>query len=521
MLNYLLVFYRRDLNQKLREDFIQDFEKADKVILGAIVAYAVLVSCVTSFQYGYFMLGIVGGGAIAALSFFTYKLLKGTLLSRLTMATALTGMMAITIQQSNGLGEGHFLFFLNFAILIRYRDVLPLVLLVLLTVVHHLLTSYCQYYGIEVGNTPITVFSWGMETEWGLFAPLVYHVILALIGAAVATYYIYEGNISFLENRSVIAAIERAAEGELTVRAESHSNSELVSRVNRFLRGLNEFFVMVSDISKTLRDESTLSAEVAKHSESQAHMQEAQIAQVATSMDEMSATTQEIANNAEYAAQSISQASQSCNSGRDLSSNFKVAIERLANRVSVAAENIAELEKSSAQIHSIVATIRGISEQTNLLALNAAIEAARAGEQGRGFAVVADEVRVLSQATHGSTEEISAMIDAFQSSTNSAVRNMRECTELTETSVSDANTVAVSFDELSRSIKSIGDMAAQIASAAEQQTMGTNEINRNTSDIKDVAESFLSDAGLSRQKAEKLSQLSHDIDSLLQKYQLH
>lgn len=464
---------------------------------------------------------MVGGGLIFGLSYVAYKVLGGTFLSRMIIATALTGMMAITIQQSNGLGEGHFVFFLNFAILIRYRDILPLLILVLETVVHHLVTVYCQTAGIDVGGIPVIVFSWGMESEWGLMAPFAYHILLALIGAGIATYYIYEGNNKFLESNSVAMAIEKAAEGDLSVRAEAYGDDELVLKVNGFLERLHDFIGTVSRTSKTLNSEACNTADAANDSHKQAHLQENQISMLATSMEEMSSTTHDIAQSAEQAANTIKQASEVCDEGQGLSQGFKQSIGNLAERVSVAAENIAELDKSSAQIHSIVATIRGISEQTNLLALNAAIEAARAGEQGRGFAVVADEVRVLSQATHGSTEEITAMIDAFQSSTNIAVKNMQECSDLTSNSVSDSATVADSFEQVANSIKSIKDMATQIASAAEEQTVGAQEINQNTVSIKSVAESFLAGAESGTTQSEKLRELAKNIEQLLLQYRLN
>lgn len=520
MFKTLLVAYSDDLTPQLKTKFEEDFKKADKIVLNMVFAYAILVAFITSFQHGYFMLGMIGGGLIWGLSFAAYKVLAGTLLSRAIMATALTGMMAITIQQANGLGEGHFVFFLNFAVLIRYRDILPLTILVLETVVHHVTTAYCQTVGIELGGIPVLVFSWGMESEWGLIGPLMYHILLALIGAGIATYYIFEGNNKFLEANSVATAIEKAADGDLSARADAYGNDELVTKVNGFLERLHDFIDKVSSTVNSLNSEASNTADSANSSQEQAHHQENQISLLASSMEEMALTTHDIAQNAEQAAGSINQAATVCEEGLDLSQNFRDSIGKLAERVAIAAENIAELDKSSSQIHSIVATIRGISEQTNLLALNAAIEAARAGEQGRGFAVVADEVRVLSQATHGSTEEITAMIDAFQNSTNVAVKNMQECSDLTTNSVDESTTVANSFEQVANSIKSISDMATQIASAAEQQTVGSQEINRNTNTIKEVAEGFLAGAEQGTLQSEKLRELAKDIEQLLKRYHL-
>ncbi len=192
MLKSLFICYDANLSPELKEKFSEDFKQADKLLLYVIIAYAVFLSALTSWQNGYFLLGILGGGGLALLAAITYTTCAGSMISRVVMASILTGMMAIAIQQSNGLGEGHFLFFINFAILNRYRDYTPVLVLVLTTVIHHLTLSYCQYAGIELWGSPLKVFSWGAESSIGLLAPLIYHVVCALLALSVSTYYIYE-----------------------------------------------------------------------------------------------------------------------------------------------------------------------------------------------------------------------------------------------------------------------------------------------------------------------------------------
>ena len=198
MLRSLLVCYDPKLSENLKQKFTEDFAHADKIVLITIFSYAFIVSFLTSIQNGYFALGIVGGGLVAAISLIAYKAFAGTLMCRTILAVALTAMMAISIQQANGLGEGHFLFFLNFTILIRYRDITPLLVLIGVTVLHHLTLTYCQSIGVEAFGTTLVIFSWADQTELGLLAPLIYHIVIAILGAIIATYYIFEGNTKFL-----------------------------------------------------------------------------------------------------------------------------------------------------------------------------------------------------------------------------------------------------------------------------------------------------------------------------------
>ena len=227
----------------------------------------------------------------------------------------------------------------------------------------------------------------------------------------------------------------------------------------------------------------------------------------------MSATAVEVASNAEQTAEAARSSSSSCEHGKQVIARNQRSITDLATQVEQASNIIQELEKNAQEINTILSTIQGIAEQTNLLALNAAIEAARAGEQGRGFAVVADEVRVLSQRTHSSTVEIRSMIETLQRNTQGAVSTMHEGQLLAQNSVDDANNATQALEQITASINQISDMATQISSAAEEQRAVTDEVSRNIQAVKDVSDELAVDADSSRHLSEQLKNISGELSN--------
>ena len=239
MLKTLLVCYNNNLSEQLKNKFDDDFRVADKILMFIILVFSVIVAFVTSWQHDYFKLGMIGGAVISIVAVIAYNFLAGSAMSRIIMATGLVALLAIMVQQSNGLGEGHFFFFLGFTILIRYRDIVPLIVFVALTTVHHLTLTYCQTIDFEVLGEVVMIISWGMDTGWGLMAPLLYHVVFLVASLVISTLYIYDGNIRFVEANTVIGTVEKAAEGDLSSRVESQGGSGLV--VLRFFGRLFEW----------------------------------------------------------------------------------------------------------------------------------------------------------------------------------------------------------------------------------------------------------------------------------------
>ncbi|NOH96875.1 methyl-accepting chemotaxis protein [Vibrio sp. 99-70-13A1] len=333
--------------------------------------------------------------------------------------------------------------------------------------------------------------------------------------------------VSFLfrDLKRVSDALEEIAggEGDLTQRLEPKSDDEvgqLAKSFNRFVGNMHHMVIKLSDVSAALSEQSRLTASQAEERSARIRLQQDEINMVATAVNEMAAATQEIAGNADQTAQNSSEAVVASVHGTDQVSQTQSSIQNLAEEVQVATNVILELEEHGNSINMILSNIQGIAEQTNLLALNAAIEAARAGEQGRGFAVVADEVRVLSQRTHGSTQEIQKTIELLQGTTGKAVNIMNDSRSLATTSVDDANSAAASLTQIHTAVERISDMAMQIASAAEEQASVTSEITRNTEGIRDVSNELATEAHDAADQAAQLSELSHELENEIRRFKL-
>ncbi|WP_217516357.1 methyl-accepting chemotaxis protein [Vibrio metschnikovii] len=384
------------------------------------------------------------------------------------------------------------------------------------------------FYFDRVADTPwVFAVQMNKNTEFAAHTQLLTGLLLTAIFITLIVVLIVSWLVSFLfrDLLRVSKALEEIAtgDGDLTQRLEPRSDDEvgqLANNFNIFVGNMHTMVSKLSEVSASLSSQSHMTAAHAEERSARIRMQQDEINMVATAINEMAAATQEIANNSEHTAQNSSEAVTACVDGSKQVSQTQNSILSLAKEVQVATGVIQELEEHGNQISTILSTIQGIAEQTNLLALNAAIEAARAGEQGRGFAVVADEVRVLSQRTHASTKEIQTMIEMLQGTTGKAVGIMNDSRMLADTSVDDAHSAAASLTQIHHAVERISDMATQIASAAEEQASVTSEITRNTVGIRDVSNDLAEEAHEAAAQAAELSQLSYQLDQEIRRFKL-
>ncbi|WP_428623066.1 methyl-accepting chemotaxis protein [Sedimenticola sp.] len=310
---------------------------------------------------------------------------------------------------------------------------------------------------------------------------------------------------------------QKMAGGDLTVRCHHSSNDELGQIANAFNNICEKFRSVVKELGDTTIQLASAAEEtsvITGETSARIQQQQSETEQVATAMTEMVATVQDVARNASEAEQSALQADTLTNNGRTVAEQALIATRDLAHEVEQAAVVIHALETDSNNIGGVLDVIRGIAEQTNLLALNAAIEAARAGEQGRGFAVVADEVRTLAGRTQESTQEIQAMIERLQQGAKEAVQAMQKGQTKAEHSLSQVEQADHALDEINQAVARIKDMNAQIATAAEQQGAVADDINRSIVSINDLSVQSAQGAEQTAVASTQQAQLAADLQAM-------
>ncbi|PSF12143.1 methyl-accepting chemotaxis protein [Marinobacter fuscus] len=316
-------------------------------------------------------------------------------------------------------------------------------------------------------------------------------IVIAIVGLIIALIVLH------FAIRALMAPVRRlnlamsdiaSGEADLTQRLDDSASDEfgkLAASFNQFVANIQLVVAEVKERGDELSANVTSLRETSRHSRTSVESQQSEIDMIATAINEMSAAAGEIAQNAQQTAEAAENADQESRGSLETVTASRDAVQKLVHEINSAAEVIDTLGKDVSSITTVLEVIQGIAEQTNLLALNAAIEAARAGEAGRGFAVVADEVRNLAQRTQSSTEEINNMIERLQKGASDAVDVMKASTAVSNVSMEKAQDAMDSLNRIVEAIVAISQMTSQIATASEEQTSVTEELNASITRIAD------------------------------------
>ncbi len=339
--------------------------------------------------------------------------------------------------------------------------------------------------------------------------------LISILVIGVLMWFVSQGVVTPI--RVAAEAMEGIAseEGNLAVRMAEEGRDEISRLSQAYNRFAEKTERLVDQVAHTANDLSLRVEQfvgLARHTDAGVRIQHEKTTQAATAMTEMSATVHEVAQNSAHTAEAASKADEQANSGRNVVDHTLESINTLSTDVGHAVEVVKHVEGDSERIGSVLDVIRGIADQTNLLALNAAIEAARAGEQGRGFAVVADEVRTLAKRTQDSTQEIQEMIESLQNGVRKTVSVMETGKQQAASSVQQAARALDSLNEITQAVDTIMAMSAQIATAAEEQSAVAEDINRNIIDITHVADDTANDSARIAQSSEEMT---HSVEALI------
>ena len=457
----------------------QHYAKADKtmlVVLGVTFVYALALAT----MYSTWAEAIIIGGSTLAVAGFLFKTQPGRLVTRVFMGLGLMAMTALHVHQAHGMIEMHFGFFAFLALLLYYHDWKPIVASAGLVAVHHL-----SFYYLQQSGSDIFILD-SAERSWNIIFIHAGYVIVETAVLIVMSRDLHQKEVNGYDLQDTVEDV--TGQGHIDLNHRCQSRGRIARNFNHFIEKIHSLITVMGSNGKTLTSASTDLSRLMNLNSNALSAQQEETQKIATAVSEMTGAIQSIAQNAEQAADSAKQAQESVRTSSQVSQRTQDGMQQLGGQINQASEAISNLASESENIGSVLDVIRGIAEQTNLLALNAAIEAARAGEQGRGFAVVADEVRSLASRTQQSTEEINNMIGKLQDGSRSTVSAMEASRNLMQQCAEDTQKTNTALHDVVAAMNTILDMNNLIASATTEQESVMNGVSNNAQAMQQMSQ---------------------------------
>lgn len=399
---------------------------------------------------------------------------------------------------------------------IKYRIMLGTFIAIALTAIITMSLSY-QMTADIIGNNTAQIY----QLNKMLIEILLIIIAVGVVLLIIAWYFV---GVFLTPIQEVTASLLQFSQGNgnLSLRLEENDYDEAGELAIAFNKFIHKIQTLINDVARSsaeLHSDIDTVRTLSQNSAKNVEEQRIRTLQVVTAIEQISATITEIASNASDVSTSTAAGYQETQQGQQVVVHSINTMQQLASEIEDASDVINSLAKSSKEIGSILEVIKGISEQTNLLALNAAIEAARAGEQGRGFAVVADEVRTLAQRTNESTNEIQKMITQLQQNSEDAVNAIARGSKRSNDSIQSISNTGERLNLITENMTTIADLSTLVATATEEQSVVISEINQNVIDINNINDKTAQDSQTTAAACERLQQSSRHLEQLISQFE--
>ncbi|VVO23498.1 hypothetical protein PS720_04412 [Pseudomonas fluorescens] len=490
----------------IRTRFFEHYRKADRIML-ALIWLMFLFSLGLAFWHDTLIQAAIVGGGTSVVLTALYRAIGGTRVMRCALGAGLMVMAALHINQAQGVIEAHFGIFALLAVLTFYRDWLPILVAAATIAVHHVVFHALQHQGFPV-------FVMDHHGGWAMVFVHAFYVVMETVALL---YLAVHSQAEAVESQEMLEKM-LAVTSQLTVEtAEGDAGKVHVSLAKRFDHFLQQLTGLIDGVARDSHGLGQLGQELASASgtlEKGARHQLAEITQMTGSMQRMEDAMGHIAVHVEQAVDHAGKASQQILRGQESVGRAQQEITQLASRLNGTHETVQGLAVQAEQIGTVLEVISSIANQTNLLALNAAIEAARAGEQGRGFAVVADEVRSLAQRTAVSTQEIKTIIEGLQHGSRQAVEAMHDSRQGVERCVEDSQVAVEMLRAVGNDIAHIDDLNGRILTTTREQTSANLEIVGRLQSVQSIAQNTADDVETLARSSERLPPIAVRLDAL-------